>query len=158
MGVRKTYDEMADRYQYSGDSYHVLNDKYGFGQVWLSIAYVDLKEGGDTFWVRSLRKGDNWHWIEDPSFILLIDGQRFSGVGYVSNSEVTQEAGFFETKVYCNEEIHCGGDLGILQLLANCTSAKFRLRDKDFVLPASIIADAKEIMSDLQHTGGYGDN
>ena len=158
MGISKTYDEMVDRYQYSGDSYNILNDKYGFGLVWISIAYVDLKQGGDTFWIRTIRKADNWHWIEDPSFIILIDGQRFSGVGYVFDSEVTQEAGFFETKVYCNEQIHCGGDFEILKLLANSQSAKFRLRDKDFVLPASIISDAKQILADLEATGGYGAN
>ena len=85
MGVRNTYDEMVDRVQYSGDSYQYLNDKNGFGQVWLSIAYVDLKDGNDTFWIRAFRKGNKWHWIQDTSFIFLIDSQRFTGVGYGEN-------------------------------------------------------------------------
>ncbi len=158
MAIRKTFDDMADRYQYRGDAHPVLNEKYGFGQVWLSVAFVDLNQGGDTFWLIANRKANDWHWIEDSSFILLIDGQRFNGVGSVRDSEVTQEAAWFDTKVLCNEEIHCGGDIGIMRLLASCQNAKFRLRDVDFVLPAGLIADVKEIVADIDATGGYGDD
>ena len=157
MAIQKSFDEMADRYQYQGTSYQVINEKYGFGQVWLSVAFVDLKEGGDTFWLIATRKGNEWHWIEDTSFILLVDGERFNGVGSVRDSEVTQEAGFFETKIICNEEIHCGGDIGIMQLLANAQNAKFRLRDVDFVLPSELIADVRAIVADITATGGYGE-
>lgn len=157
MGIVKAFDEMADRYQYRGESHQVMNDKYGFGQVWLSAAFVDLKQGGDTFWLIAKRKGNDWHWIEDASFILLIDGNRFNGVGAVRDSEVSQEAGWFETKVLCNEEIHCGGDVDLMRLLANCQSAKFRLRDVDFVLPAGLISDVREIVADVDASGGYGD-
>ncbi len=156
MAIKKTFDEMADRYQYRSDSYQVINDKYGFGQVWLTAAFVDLKQGGDTFWLMATRKANDWHWIRDSNFILLIDGHRFTGVGAVRDSEVSQEHGFFETKVLCNEEIHCGGDVGIMQLLANCQSAKFRLGNVDFVLPPGLISDIKDMNSDVEATGGYG--
>ena len=156
MSIKKSFDEMADRYQYIGDSHQVIDDKNGFGQVWLSVAYVDLKEGGDSFWLVAIRKGADWYWIENTNFILLLDGQRFTGVGAVRDSEVSQEAGFFETKILCNEEIHCGGDFGILKLIAESQSAKFRLGDVDFILPPALISDSKEILADLKITGGYG--
>lgn len=156
MAIRKTFDDMADRYQYRGDSHLVVNDKHGFGQVWLSAAFVDLKEGGDTFWLMATRKANDWHWIQNSNFILLVDGQRFTGVGAVRDSEVSQENGFFETKVLCNEEIHCGGDFGIMELIANSQVAKFRLGNADFVLPPGLISDIKEITSDVKATGGYG--
>ena len=158
MALSKSFDDMADRYEYRGAMHQVVNDKYGFGQVWLSIAYVDLKEGGDTFWLMATRKANNWHWIEDTNFILLVDGQRFTGVGAVRDSEVTQEQGFFETKVLCNEEIHCGGDFSILELIANSSTTKFRLGNVDFVLPLGLISDAKEIVADIKASGGYGED
>jgi hypothetical protein len=158
MPIKKNYDEMADRYQYVGDSYQVINDKNGFGEVWLSVAYVDLKQGTDTFWLMAVRKGSDWYWLDDTSFILLVDGQRFTGVGAVRDSEVLQEAGFFETKTVCYEEIHCGGDFGILQIIAQGQSAKFRLGDVDFVLPSELVSDAKEILADIVSTGGHGAN
>lgn len=156
MGIRKTYDDMADRYQYFGDSYQVHNDKNGFGQVWLSAAFVDLKQGGDTFWIIAKRKANDWHWISNNDFILLVDNERFNGGGHVVDSEVTQEAGFFETKVLCNEEIHCGTDVAIMNLIANSQSVKFRLGNADFMLPAGLIADVKAIAEDVASTGGYG--
>ncbi len=158
MAIRKSYDDMADRYQYRGDSHKVIDDKHGFGQVWLSIAYVDLKEGGDTFWLMATRKANDWYWIEDTNFILLVDGERFTGVGAVRDSEVTQEQGFFETKVLCNEEIHCGGDFGVLELIANSRLTKFRLGNRDFVLPPGLISDAQEITADIRANGGYGED
>ncbi len=158
MAVRKKFDDMADRFEYSGDLHKVIDDKYGFGQVWLSVGFIDLKEGGDTFWLMALRKANDWHWIEDTNFILLVDGQRFTGVGAVRDSEVTQEHGFFETKVLCTEEIHCGGDFGIMELIANSTMAKFRLGGKDFILPPELVSDVKQITSEILASGGYGDD
>jgi hypothetical protein len=117
---------------------------------------VDLKEGGDTFWLMANRKANDWHWIEDSNFILLVDGERFTGVGAVRDSEVSQEQGFFETKVLCNEEIHCGGDFGIMELIANSQMTKFRLGNVDFVLPPELVSDIKEITSDVIANGGYG--
>jgi|GEM_PF-6872777 len=158
MAIRKSFDDMTDGYQYRGNMHQVINDKYGFGQVWLSIAYVDLKEGGDTFWLMATRQANDWYWIEDTNFILLIDGERFTGVGAVRGSDVTQEQGFFDTKVLCNEDIHCGGDFGILELIANSRLAKFRLGNVDFVLPPDLISEAKEIVEDIKTSGGHGED
>jgi hypothetical protein len=151
MAVAKTYDEMADRNQYLGDSTQVLNDLKGFGSVWMQPAFIDLKEGGDTFWLIVARMGEEWDWIHNTNFIFLIDGERFMGVGDIHKHEVLRE-----TDGYIYEEIHCGGDLEILKLLANCKSAKFRLGEKDFVLEPSILADIKGIYEEIKSNGGYG--
>lgn len=158
MGINKTYDEMADRYEYRGYGHQMLDSKSAFGEVQLSVAFVDLKEGGDTFWIIARRKGSYWHWIDDASFILLVDGERFSGVGTAHDGQVTEEPGFFDTKIWCNEEIHCGGDIEIMNLIADSKSSKFRLGGVDFVLPQGLISDVKEIVADINATGGYGDN
>jgi hypothetical protein len=89
---------------------------------------------------------------------LLVDGERFSGVGTAHDGQVTEEAGFFDMKIWCNEEIHCGGDLEIMKLIAESKSVKFRLRDVDFVLPQGLISDVKEIVADINATGGYGND
>jgi hypothetical protein len=81
----------------------------------------------------------------------LIDGERFMGEGSIAKNEIPQDA-----SNYVYEEINCGGDLGFLKLLANCKSAKFRLGEKDFTLPPSILADIKEIYEDIKSNGGYG--
>ena len=73
------------------------------------------------------------------------------GVGDIHKHEVLRE-----TDGYIYEEIHCGGDLEILKLLANCKSAKFRLGEKDFVLEPSILADIKGIYEEIKSNGGYG--
>ena len=151
MAIVKSYDEMADRNQYQGDSTQVLDDLKGFGSIWMQPQFIDLKEGGDTFWLAVVRMGADWYWLHNTHFIFLIDGERFMGVGNIQNYEVLRE-----TDGYILEEIHCGGDLEILKLLANCKSAKFRLGDKDFVLEPSILADIKEIYQDIKSNGGYG--
>ena len=71
MAVAKTYDEMADRNQYLGDSTQVLNDLKGFGSVWMQPAFIDLKEGGDTFWLIVARMGEEWDWIHNTNFIFF---------------------------------------------------------------------------------------
>lgn len=157
VAIKKTYDEMADRWTYIGDIHKVKDEKNGFGEVWLQALFVDLKDGGDMFWLGTSRKALEWHWLDDTSFILLIDGKRFTGVGRVVHSEVTEEAGWFDNKVICNEEIHCGGDLEIMKLLGKSEGAKFRLKDVDFLLPHGLISDIKEILKDLEETGGYGE-
>lgn len=147
---------MADRWTYIGSKHQVIKDKYGFGEVWLLPQFVDLKDGGDTFWLVVLRKGENWHFLDDTNFILLVDGTRYTGAGHVVDSEVTQETAWFDTKVVCNEEVHCGTDIALMKLLANSQSAKFRLKDVDFVLPKSLISEIKEIVVDIEASGGYG--
>lgn len=156
MSLEKQYDEMADRWTYIGTRHQVVKDKYGLGEVWLMPQFVDLKDGGDTFWLTVLRKGDEWYFLSDTSFILLVDNKRFTGAGNLVNSEITQEAAWFETKVICNEEIHCGTDSAIMKLIANSQSAKFRLKDIDFILPQSFINEVKEIVADIEASGGYG--
>jgi hypothetical protein len=156
MAITKAYDEMADRWTYIGTLHKVRDEKNGFGEVWLQAQFIDMKDGGDMFWLVAVRKAQEWHWLDNTSFILLIDGKRFTGVGRLANSEVTQETGWFEDKIICNEEIHCGGKLEIINLLAKSQIAKFRLKDVDFVLPAELIVDVKEIATDLEKTGGYG--
>ena len=147
---------MADRWTYIGDMHKVLDDKNGFGEVWLRAMFVDLKDGGDTFWLAAIRKSLEWYWLDDTSFILLIDGKRFNGVGSVAQSEITQESAWFEEKTICNEEIHCGGDIEILKLISVSQTAKFRLKDVDFTLPPGLVDDVKKIAADLATTGGYG--
>lgn len=156
MTITKFYDEMTDRYQYTGNWLEMRNSKDVIGQVWFSVGFVDGKDGGDTFWLMVRRKGDDWYWDSNPDFILLVDGERFTGVGGVTSTEVTEEAGFFDSKIFCNEEIHCGGDVSIMNLLAKSSSAKFRLGAVDFILPPVIIADIQEIVSEIASNGGYG--
>lgn len=156
MAITKKYDEMADRWTYVGTQHQVIKDKHGFGEVWLTPQFVDLKDGGDTFWLAVYRKGADWHFLDDTSFILLIDGKRFTGAGIVAYSEVTQEAAWFETKVVCNEDIHCGTDSEIMKQIASSQSAKFRLKDIDFVLPQNFVSEVKEIVVDIDASGGYG--
>jgi hypothetical protein len=151
MAVVKSYDEMADRNVYRGDLTQVLNDLKGFGSVSMQPGFVDVKEGGDTFWLIVARIGNDWEWIYNTNFIFLIDGERFMGEGSIAKNEIPQDA-----SNYVYEEINCGGDLGFLKLLANCKSAKFRLGEKDFTLPPSILADIKEIYEDIKSNGGYG--
>lgn len=156
MGINKNYDEMADRWTYVGSKHQVIKDKYGFGEVWLIPQFVDLKDGGDTFWLAVPRKGTDWHFLDNTNFIFLIDGKRFTGSGHVVDSEVTQEDSWFESKVMCNEEIHCGTDTELMKAIASSQSIKFRLNDVDFVLPQSLIGEIKEIVADIEASGGYG--
>ncbi len=156
MSVTKNYDEMADRYTYWGELRPLIKDKHGFGVVQVRPVFVDLKDGGDVFWIIFIRKANDWYWLNRNEFIILADGQRFSGVAAVRNSEVTQEQGFFETRVLCNEEMHCGTSTEIMEVNGNAQSVKIRLGDVDMTLPVGFMSDVRDIMNDLNSTGGYG--
>lgn len=158
MAVQKFYDEMADRYTYWGEIRPIHNDKHGFGVVTSRPIFVDLKDGGDVFWLVFFRKGSDWYWLSRNSFIILADGQRFTGAAAVRNSDVTQEQGFFETKVLCNEELHCGASTEIMRVIAASQSVKIRLGDFDMVMPTGFISDVQEIVKDLDASGGYGND
>jgi hypothetical protein len=157
MAVTKQYDEMADRYTYQGERYLVINNKNGFGIVTVSPAYVDLKDGGDCFWIIFTRKANNWYWIERNGFIILADGQRFTGMADVVETDVTQEMGWFDTLIKCNEEMHCGASPEIMEIIGQAQSVKIRLGDVDMDLPSGFISDVRDIVSDINATGGYGD-
>lgn len=156
MTVSKTYDEMADRYTYFGEIRNISNDKHGFGTVNVRPAFVDLKNGGDVFWIIFFRKAKEWYWLSNNQFIILADGQRFNGVAAVRESEVTTEQGFFESRVLCNEELHCGASVEIMRVIGASQSVKMRLGDFDMTLPEGFLTDVREIIRDLDGTGGYG--
>lgn len=156
MAVSKQYDEMADRYTYFGDIQTLINKKSGFGVVRVRPAFVDLKDGGDVFWIVFYRKGFDWYWINRNDFIVLADGQRFTGFAEVAESKVTEEMGWFGTDIMCNEELHCGASKDIMETIGKSKSVKIRLGDVDMEMPNSFMTDIKEILADIESTGGYG--
>jgi hypothetical protein len=156
MAVTRNYDEMADRYTYFGSLQQIRKEKHGIGQIYVQPGFVDLKDGGDTFWFMFHRKGDDWRWLSNTDFIILADNQRFSGVGYVQDSKVTEEMGWFETKVLCNEWIHCGTSVEIMRVIASSSSLKMRLGDVDMTLPQAFIADVNEIVAAINNGQSYG--
>lgn len=158
MALYKNYDEMVDRYTYYGDDHLLIKQKYGFGVVHVKPAFVDLSEGGDLFWLIFKRKGDDWHWIQNTNFIVLADGNRMSGVGEVRDSQVLQEAGWFETKIMCYEEIHCSGTFDAMKIIGEAKSVKVRLGEVDMVLPEGLLQDIRLIINELESTGGYGES
>lgn len=78
------------------------------------------------------------------------------GVGIVRESKVTQEEGCFETKVLCNEAVHCGTNVEIMKKIATSETVKVRLGDIDVTLPKAFIDDVKEIVSQVESGQSYG--
>lgn len=146
MGISKHYDEMADRNVYQGDWRKILTDKYGFGEVWIAPGFVDVRGSEDVFWLMFKRKANDWYWNVRNEFIILAGGERITGACAVRNTEVTTEAGFFDTKVFCNEELHAGMDLELFRLVASSAPVKMRVGDFDMVLPDELMKDMEEIL------------
>jgi len=156
MAITRDYDEMADRYTYRGRVHQLNKNKYGIGDVSVQPAFVDLKDGGDTFWFMFYRKGPDWYWINNTNFIILADNQRFTGAGFVKDAEAVPEPEWFQTTVYCHEWIHCGAHIDVMKVIAKASSLKARLGEADMVLPQAFIDDVKEIVDALESGNGYG--
>jgi hypothetical protein len=85
----------------------------------------------------------DWAFIGNPDVLALVDGKRHKFEGFVQSSD-TQ---IISDDVLCIESFHVPVPEEFLAELAKSQSAKLRLANSDFEIPAELMADLKELIT-----------